>query len=257
MKRIDIIGAPGVGKSFIFHNFFKKIRDDYIKPDYDIHIQRGKINSFHEGIYDTILFHIVNMVPDRRYVKKLSDKYNYIDLSLSIKNNKSKNIDKFIIGVLDLVEEYVLDQRKKLLVLHELNIVIRNYLYNDYYSVGKYVVFDESLLHKSLLILGDNSNSYKSLEKLFKILPLPSGVIYVYASEKNILKRINERNKKIISHIDFTKHDITTKIQDDNKFYKKLKERIEAENINILNINNDDKDIDINNKILKFIKSEV
>ena len=210
MRRIDLLGAPGVGKTTLYNELLKH----HNREDQWLTLEEAKIliakRYVHYNIHSlkelvrSLMLHTINI---KIVQKKISENI-YCSLAKKALNEKLEEWMPFI----EVCSKSLGDNNKPpyyrfLLarwLLDQLNDValVQSAVQNDY------VIFAESLAQRATGLMPWNiSTVEKQSEKYFKLMPAPDVVVLLQAEPQLIIKRIIQRadQKVIIQHRDLSK----------------------------------------------------
>ena len=193
MKRIDLIGCPGVGKSTLYELLCSKNNDILSLESAKEKIAKNKIKensySFKEIYKRFLLFSklykitIINL-PDIILNKKKREELFF----------QHKYIKQFLEFYLNNVNNSKMNEVSKLSSIASFNDCLKNTILVENSKYEDCVLMDESLSHKSILnlIYPNKAETIKYLSLMHK----PSALIVCAASPKKIFNRIKKREKE-------------------------------------------------------------
>lgn len=192
MKRIDLIGAPGVGKSTLYKDIIKNFYDPAKCIDEYSAIKFSLYKYYHnKGVISWSVF--LRFMPDIKVVRRVinsksmpigkefedyvNEYYNFID----IVNNFYCNSDK--------------DNYRKIYGYHWMIKTLINWSFYDRWLDHYTILSDESLSQKFIGVIPSLDNYEKELKEYFFNYPVPNGLINLYNSPYHIVEQIKKRKK--------------------------------------------------------------
>ena len=199
MKRIDFIGAPGVGKTSIYRELLRqrtkkdnwltydeakiKIAEQYILKDK----KYLKLVLLKASLFKNIHIFVADRILEKYYNKSLWNKRNEYNHFLSA------------------VMEGILIERKepvrKLIGINWFFELIREVAFLENSKISGMFLFDESLSQKIYGLTEYNQRLSKNIVRdYFNAMPPPDILIYCYADFGTLLDRLNNRKNRIPVH---------------------------------------------------------
>lgn len=216
LKRIDVLGAPGVGKSTIYNELTKRrkkssewvtpeeaallLAKEYLTKSSNATLKYFAISTFKIPFLLRFNKLFANQIINQygfKFLKEQSSNYNeFLDVALSGALIQEKEPIRRLIGINWFYGAY------KRTLLFE-NSKFKNI-----------VLFDESLSQK---VYGITISKKKFFEKTctnyFKFMPPPAGLIYCETDLKELFERITKRHKIIPGHSDLSKEELREYIE--------------------------------------------
>jgi thymidylate kinase len=203
MKKVEFLGAPGIGKTTIIKELIscRKKNDKYISlgEAKNIILKRNILNKIYQP---KSLLKLVIL----KYGKLLGLTEKYYDDIIGTLSNSSgnSNYDEFrpFLKCCDkLLRHSEDDPIYRLLTTRWLLISLDEYINLNSIDLNYTVIIDEFVTHKSIGILS-SSNSFedKHCKEYFSLVPTGDLVIYLYAEPKIIMERIIQRRSERITY---------------------------------------------------------
>ena len=248
MKRIDFLGAPGVGKTTIYKNLLKqrKRSDKWFTPR-EIKIQYGKNLLWEEGEYFKLLFlktknskNIANSIAEQYIEKKGKD-------ILWKEKNKFEDFWELIIKGVASGKKHPL---RKLMGVNYFYLTMRDLVFFLSLEIENQILFDESLSQKIYGIADWEIGAFeKTTEDYFKKMPLPDSLIFFWVNTEDLLERIKSRGKIIPGHREMGENEIQKVILAQQHIASLGKDVLKSRGVNVIEINTNDK-VEKNTKII-------
>jgi len=250
MNIIEFVGPPGVGKTTLYREIIrKKNKISAIKwytNEQAISIVNNRIIKElnlprHLKIITILNINILNKYIVRKYVdnvfsenlyKNIDNWKEYIFYLLKIKINKDDSI-------IALFRYQWLMKQMKDIVIHK------------YYINKKFVVMEESLIHKTILIaaMDESKNYLHNAINILKLVPLPYSCIFIMDNTESIYKRIIMRENNQSTNSYFYRYYEKKRLYEIIEKYKKISHKaieiLKKRNVKVkvIEIENKDKDI--------------
>ena len=210
MIRIDIFGAPGSGKTTLLNALVEKKKKK--------RVWLTSIEAKHKILHDNFSKKEKNILD---YIKDIIYRYKNGKFTPSYDNKKLKNffsnkISKYnefidlaikIIGNDKNSPTFVKAKRINWLYSTLQDIILLENYHND-----QIILFDESLLNRSLYLI---SNYHTKDQNLLKKLSIPYAFIYMKLDFNNIYKRLKSRKKITLDHSRMSDEELIKKIEKD------------------------------------------
>lgn len=205
MKRIDFFGCCGVGKTTLY-----KSLEGYAPRDWQTYNQA--VFDAAETLYRRLK--LVNVLLPARVRLFLCQRVLDREVERKIWPHVKERYSEFLRLCLELAS---LSNQDELMIYKTLQL-----LYTDVFRVmiagekaraEKIVFFDESLPNKAFLIVGDNC---AHAEQFYLNMPLPQGIVHVYADKEIIFERVRERAKRghiALSHLNLNEEQVMHRIE--------------------------------------------
>lgn len=198
MKRIDFLGAPGVGKTTLYNELASDRNNqfNFLTPDETKYVlAKRKLISKKKTLKDWYKFLLLNShlykftTPDLVDIilKNDIDEYmwsndfsKFLYSAIQNMNVEEKSIVHRIIGTIEFYNK------------------VSEILYLESFNLRKKVIYDESILHGifTLLYYKNKNKSEDIVKNYFGTVELPEIAIYCKAPVKKIVERIIIRKKK-------------------------------------------------------------
>ena len=193
-KIIEIIGAPGVGKSTVYKALINSYNQysDWIYPDADENRKKAGWIGFRS--YSSLIYH-------RLFRKEQMSRYQ-IELGLKfVRQHKEladfiwRNISENETGIQDVGQRF---RSAYFAFKHFCRYQKIMESYND-----KPCIIEEGLLQKSFLIRDNEKEMLEAVHDYLYLVPLPKAIIYLNTPDaKVILERLKSRKKVLPNHKD-------------------------------------------------------
>lgn len=218
MKRIDIFGVPGTGKTTIYKNLRRKKKagswhtaDETLKNIYRSHFKKVKYTL------QDILFLIASLLhPAKGLIPKDEDKYrDFIKNNITSKNNL---IEYYLenIGRDKKTLPYIKAKRVEFLLSALEDLVIL-----EKFCKGQIILFDESVTNRLFqFIFVESSKTTENLFHEFDKFPLPDGYVLLDAPENVILDRLKSRDRVTLYHRGLSEQEVLNDITVNTKKYR-------------------------------------
>ena len=214
MKRIDLMGVPGVGKSTLYKKLIKCRNKNFkfltleeakflIARKHSTKAKKTMKDSLKDFLLITRVYKITTPdLPDIVLRKKKRE---------FLWDSKEK-MDDFIDKSIKLIEE---SDRISLLKLYDFSYFcesLENVLLLKKSTDEATVLIDESLAKRPFLSHRDDKEYLDRISEYFYNMPIPDGIVFFRSSTSEVLARIEERKKKqgkiIPGHKDLSKDEL-------------------------------------------------
>jgi len=216
MRRIDFLGAPGVGKSTIYRSLI----DNRGNESKLLTLEEGKIKfakaqlerhnlSRNEQLNKIIL----NFPLLKPFHKKLIKNIVYHAENRIIWDEKEKN-SEFLNYALAGTSNIQKPAIRRLMGINWFFEIYKNIIMFDEFEDENFVLFDESLPQKIYgVTYSDNVIDKNQVSGYFMTMPLPACLVYCKLNHEEAFKRLKTRDKVIPGHRGIKNEDLLNRIK--------------------------------------------
>lgn len=216
MKRIDFLGAPGVGKSTLY----KQLIDSrgggsfgLTPKEADLKLAREYLNNIPKknikeilavGTLNNIFLKPLHPIIVDKVIRRVEDESIWAE-----REQYSEFLNQALLGA--CVEEK--DPVRRLMGANWLFDVIKKVAVVENSKFDDVVLFDESLSQKIYgVTYHDTELDRQEIEMYFNLMPKPLHLVYCYLTPDRVLERLNSRSKVIPSHRGLDETNLLNKI---------------------------------------------
>ena len=206
MKRIDFLGAPGVGKSTIYHELVRQRTklDTWMTPEeartktkceYSLQNARSVKEHAVAGLLKNGV--CIKLLPSfsKRMLETILDTYQFDKYEReTIWVEKERYADFFNVALKSATIEEKEPLRRLMGITHFYSVA-RDVIFLEHSSFPGLVLFDESLSLRVYGITRSRKGFFESAtEDYFNNIPLPAGLIYCSLDPEKTFQRIKQRS---------------------------------------------------------------
>ncbi|MBS4033662.1 MAG: deoxynucleoside kinase [Ignavibacterium sp.] len=201
MKRIDIIGAPGVGKSTLVNLLLEKRKNTSVWLTVDeakTLIAKEEIKNNYSIIKRLLGLLILNIINKKKLRECFRDMVNET-VEKKAFQEKLELWEPFIEFCVNCVGDHNKDAYYRLLLANSFLHIIKDVALIERSKIKTKVVFDYSLSQNVTGLISWNYEVGSKLSKeYFELMPRPDALIYIEATPEIIVDRIIQRSSEII-----------------------------------------------------------
>ncbi len=250
MRRVDLIGPPGIGKSTLYKELLK---ENIFVSEWDARYEYGKNIAKNRGYINYLIYNLSNYLPLIR--NRVIDRFTRTESRNSLLN---LNIDwiQFLNISLQVVKKSCVNEGKIYLVLRDLiNKVEEVSLLESISNPEDIIMFEESLSQRLYSITMDTKDIEKNISSIVDHLPKPAIIIYLYSEYSLVLDRINNRGVRQVApnHIGKNEEELLVITKKIDEVFKIAISKFKASNIVVISVNAENKI----SKQVKYIRESI
>ncbi len=241
MKRIDFLGAPGVGKTTLYKELIRQRKKPYsfLTPEEAI-VEDAK-DYLREnrdiGRRFLKLFALNSKMFKKKHYSLASDVLNKYNKVTCWREDDDKSLNTFIKGI---YESDFPANIKLLRYQWTLKTANKVGLIEQFFKKDTFVLFEESLTHR-MIPAGpwDSSEKRDDLCKIVKLLKNIDSIIYLYANRDVVVERLKSRKGDQLNsaHKNMSDGEIIKETEDRLRAAEQLAEEMGKRGFNIVKIN--------------------
>ncbi len=244
MKRIDFMGAPGIGKTTLFNElnkFHSRSKKWLTIQEAKVYIANGILSDHFLSIVNLKKF-LINAARPKGLQKQIVDNVlsSAATDALLLKQSEWSRYLEFCayqIGFLQKEPIY------RIYLAKWLESILSNVALAEEYNSPHKVLFDESLSQRAPgLLPWDHTSCLKECHDYFKLMPAPFAVVHLNAKPEQIAKRIIERSKVItisMQHRGLTRTELLERSKSANAIFQVGAEVLRERGIKVIDLDAD------------------
>jgi len=212
MKRIDLLGAPGVGKSTLYESLRRHKKMTGWMAAGDVMILAAQRYLGEQGASaGSILARFILMAGSPRVlVPSVANKYVQRVKKMLLRDTSDQYAEWLNLVVKSVCASNATN-KSPLLVFHRCGLMLDAFaetLIVNSMEGDEYVLIDESLTNKSHSVITD-ADDLEVLEAYVNLMPKPDAVIYLEGDLREVLRRLESRTRTTVAHHNMTETEIS------------------------------------------------